>query len=168
MIRSMRLDGSTACMAIEGATDTQVFRAYVRQVLWPTLRPGDLVQSNWPRRERRNTTGARSYSGLNGSVATLQVARDRLVGCSSWTLRFAVYSSGGNLSRRSSCWQWGGTCAFPFRTVTSRNSLLSADCWSTGRPRHRLEVGPTLRPGNSASIATDVLQLCSRGEGRGR
>src|SRR5450631_2097408 len=48
----------------------------------------------------------------DGSVATLQVARDRLAGCSSWPLRFAVYSDGGNLSRRSSCWQWGGTCAF--------------------------------------------------------
>jgi transposase len=43
MICSMRLDGSTACMTIEGATDTQVFRAYVRRVLCPTLRPGDLV-----------------------------------------------------------------------------------------------------------------------------
>jgi hypothetical protein len=40
------LDG---LQAIEGATDTKVFRAYVRQVLCPTLRPGDLVQSNWPR-----------------------------------------------------------------------------------------------------------------------
>jgi hypothetical protein len=29
----------------------------------------------------------------------LQVARDRLAGCSSWPLRFAVYSSGGNLNR---------------------------------------------------------------------
>lgn len=43
MICSMRLDGSTACMTIEGSTDTEVFRAYVRQVLCPTLRPGDLV-----------------------------------------------------------------------------------------------------------------------------
>src|SRR3984893_16196084 len=34
---------------------------------------------------------------MAGSVATLQVARDRLAGCSSWPLRFAVYSSGGNL-----------------------------------------------------------------------
>src|SRR6202040_3806628 len=51
-----------------------------------------------------------------GSVATLQVARDKLAGCSFWPLRFAVYSSGGNLNRKSSCWQWGGTCAFPFRT----------------------------------------------------
>lgn len=43
MISSIRLDGSTACMIVESATDTEVFRAYVRQVLVPTLRPGDLV-----------------------------------------------------------------------------------------------------------------------------
>jgi transposase len=30
-------------MTVEGATDTEVFRAYVSQVLCPTLRPGDLV-----------------------------------------------------------------------------------------------------------------------------
>ena len=39
----MRLDGSTACMAVEGATDTELFRAYVRRVLCPTLRTGDVV-----------------------------------------------------------------------------------------------------------------------------
>lgn len=39
----MRLDGTTACMAIEGATDTEVFREYVRRVLCPMLRPGDVV-----------------------------------------------------------------------------------------------------------------------------
>ena len=43
MIGSIRLDGSTACMTIEGATDTEVFRAYVRQVLCPSLHPGDVV-----------------------------------------------------------------------------------------------------------------------------
>ncbi len=43
MISSIRLDGSTACMAIESATDTEVFQTYVRQVLCPTLRPGDVV-----------------------------------------------------------------------------------------------------------------------------
>ena len=63
-----------------------------------------------------------------GSVATLQVARDRLAGCSSWPLRFAVYSSDGNLSRRSSCWQWGDTCAFPFRTAMSRSCSPSGAC----------------------------------------
>lgn len=30
-------------MAIEGTTDTEVFRAYVRQVLCPALHPGDVV-----------------------------------------------------------------------------------------------------------------------------
>jgi transposase len=43
MICAMRLDGSTACMTIEGATDTEVFRAYVRRVLCPTLRKDDVV-----------------------------------------------------------------------------------------------------------------------------
>ena len=43
MISSIRLDGSAACMTIEGATDTQVFRSYVREVLCPKLRAGDMV-----------------------------------------------------------------------------------------------------------------------------
>ena len=43
MISSLRLDGSTACMALEGATDTESFRTYVRAVLVPTLRPGDTI-----------------------------------------------------------------------------------------------------------------------------
>jgi transposase len=43
MISSVRLDGSTACMTMAGATDTEVFRAYVAKVLVPTLRPGDIV-----------------------------------------------------------------------------------------------------------------------------
>lgn len=43
MISSIRLDGRTAALAIEGATDTEVFQVYVREVLCPTLRRGDLV-----------------------------------------------------------------------------------------------------------------------------
>lgn len=43
MISSVRLDGSSACMTIEGATDTLVFREYVRHVLCPSLRAGDVV-----------------------------------------------------------------------------------------------------------------------------
>lgn len=43
MISSIRLDGSTTCMAIEGATDTEVFHAYVREFLVPVLRKGDIV-----------------------------------------------------------------------------------------------------------------------------
>jgi transposase len=43
MISSVRLDGTSACMTIAGATDTEVFRAYVRDILVPALRPGDIV-----------------------------------------------------------------------------------------------------------------------------
>jgi transposase len=43
MISSIRLNGSTACMAIDESTSAVVFREYVRQVLVPTLRPGDIV-----------------------------------------------------------------------------------------------------------------------------
>jgi transposase len=43
MLGSIRLDGVTSCLVIEGATDSDVFREYVRQVLGPTLRPGDIV-----------------------------------------------------------------------------------------------------------------------------
>ncbi len=43
MISSIRADGSTACMTIDGATCAEVFRAYVEHVLAPTLRPGDIV-----------------------------------------------------------------------------------------------------------------------------
>ena len=43
MISAIRVDGSTACMTIDGATDTEVFQAYVWAVLCPTLRSGDIV-----------------------------------------------------------------------------------------------------------------------------
>ena len=43
MLSSIRLDGSSACMTIEGATATEVFSTYVREVLCPKLRPGDIV-----------------------------------------------------------------------------------------------------------------------------
>ena len=41
ILGSLRLDGSTACMTVEGAADAEVFQAYVRHVLCPTLRPGE-------------------------------------------------------------------------------------------------------------------------------
>lgn len=43
MIAALRLDGPTAPMVIEGATDAAVFRAYVKHVLVPVLRPGQIV-----------------------------------------------------------------------------------------------------------------------------
>ena len=43
MIASLRLNGKSACMTLEGATTTDVFQAYVRAVLLPTLKRGDVV-----------------------------------------------------------------------------------------------------------------------------
>jgi len=43
MISSVRLDGTSACMTIDGATNTEVFHAYVHEILVPSLRPGDIV-----------------------------------------------------------------------------------------------------------------------------
>jgi transposase len=43
MISSVRLDGSTACMVVDGATNKEVFLAYVQHILLPTLKPGDVV-----------------------------------------------------------------------------------------------------------------------------
>lgn len=43
MISSLRLDGSTACMVVDGATDKDVFGVYVRHTLLPTLKAGDII-----------------------------------------------------------------------------------------------------------------------------
>lgn len=43
LISGLRLTGMDAPMVIEGAVTTAVFEAYVRDVLCPTLRPGDIV-----------------------------------------------------------------------------------------------------------------------------
>lgn len=43
MISSVRLDGTTACMTVGGATDTATFKSYVGEILLPTLREGDVV-----------------------------------------------------------------------------------------------------------------------------
>ena len=46
MISSVRLDGTSACMTIAGATDTEEFRTYFRDILVPALRPGDIEVLN--------------------------------------------------------------------------------------------------------------------------
>ena len=43
MISSVRLDGSTACMVVDGATNKEVFKAYVSDILLPTLQADDIV-----------------------------------------------------------------------------------------------------------------------------
>lgn len=43
MTSSIRLDGTTACMHLPGAADTAAFVTYIGEVLYPTLRQGDIV-----------------------------------------------------------------------------------------------------------------------------
>lgn len=43
MISSVRRDGSTACMVVDGATTKDIFEAYVEQILLPTLKVSDIV-----------------------------------------------------------------------------------------------------------------------------
>ena len=43
LLSSVRLNGSTAAMVIEGATDAEVFLQYAKAVLARSLRPGDIV-----------------------------------------------------------------------------------------------------------------------------
>lgn len=43
MLAALSLHGIDATMTLEGATATEVFQAYVEQILGPTLRPGDMV-----------------------------------------------------------------------------------------------------------------------------
>lgn len=43
MISALRFDGSTADMVLDGATDGEAFLAYVREILTPSLRRGDIV-----------------------------------------------------------------------------------------------------------------------------
>jgi len=43
MMASLRLNGRTECLTLEGATDTESFRVYVERMLVPTLQSGDIV-----------------------------------------------------------------------------------------------------------------------------
>lgn len=43
MISALRVDGSTADMVLESATDSAVFLIYVQEILVPWLRPNDIV-----------------------------------------------------------------------------------------------------------------------------
>lgn len=43
MLGALGTQGLQAVMTVDGATDTEVFRTYVTQVLGPTLAPGDIV-----------------------------------------------------------------------------------------------------------------------------
>jgi transposase len=48
MLGAVGIEGLQAVIPVDGATDADVFRPSVKQVLGPTLRPGDMVvMDNW-------------------------------------------------------------------------------------------------------------------------
>ena len=60
MISALSCHGLEAMMTVEGATDGEVFRVYVRQVLCPTLQPGDIVVMD--------NLGAHKVSGIREAI----------------------------------------------------------------------------------------------------
>jgi transposase len=43
MISSIRINGSTECLVFEGSVERKMFRAYMREMLLPVLKRGDIV-----------------------------------------------------------------------------------------------------------------------------
>jgi transposase len=62
LLGALSCTGLEAVMMIEGATDADVFRAYVREVLCPTLREGDLIIAD--------NLSAHKAAGIQGAIAT--------------------------------------------------------------------------------------------------
>lgn len=60
MISALSCQGLQALMTVEGATDGEVFRVYVRQLLCPTLQPGDIVVMD--------NLGAHKVSGIREAI----------------------------------------------------------------------------------------------------
>lgn len=57
---SLGISGLSALMTVEGATDGEVFRVYVEQVLCPTLKQGDIVVMD--------NLGAHKVSGVREAI----------------------------------------------------------------------------------------------------
>ena len=60
VLGSLSCHGLEAVMTVEGATDGAVFRAYVSQVLAPTLKPGDVVVMD--------NLGAHKVDGIRSAI----------------------------------------------------------------------------------------------------
>lgn len=60
VLGSLSCQGLEAVMTIEGATDGAVFRAYVGEVLAPTLKPGDVVVMD--------NLGAHKVDGIRSAI----------------------------------------------------------------------------------------------------
>lgn len=66
MIGAVRQDGSTACMTVEGAVNAEIFRSYVREVLLPTMRAGDiLVMDNLSTHKDQESLDLLKNAGVN-------------------------------------------------------------------------------------------------------
>jgi DDE superfamily endonuclease len=76
VIAALRLKGLGAPAVFDGPMDSPTFRAYVDQVLVPTLRPGDVVvldnlaAPSSPRSERRSSRWARACASSRPIVRT--------------------------------------------------------------------------------------------------
>ena len=76
MISSIRLDGSTACMTVGGATNTEIFQAYVAEILLPTLEDGDIVvMDNLSAHKKRTHYRADRLRGRERRVPAALLAR---------------------------------------------------------------------------------------------
>jgi len=72
----LRMDGLTAPMLLDGPMHGRAFRAYVKQVLVPELRPGDIVVMDNP--GSGSGTGLGSHKGA-GVRAAIEAAGARLL-----------------------------------------------------------------------------------------
>jgi transposase len=84
MLAALSVRGVEAVMTIDGATDAEVFRAYVEHVLCPTLAPGDIVVMDNLR--------AHKVAGI----------RERIEACSAQLIYLPPYSP--DLSPIEPCW----------------------------------------------------------------
>jgi transposase len=84
IIGAMGRSGLDALMTVDGATDGDIFRVYVGEVLCPTLRPGDIVVMD--------NLGAHKVSGI----------REAIEGCGAKLIYLPPYSP--DLSPIERCW----------------------------------------------------------------
>ena len=84
IIGALGRSGLDALMTVDGATDGDIFRVYVSEVLCPTLRPGDIVVMD--------NLGAHKVSGI----------REAIEGCGAKLIYLPPYSP--DLSPIERCW----------------------------------------------------------------
>jgi DDE superfamily endonuclease len=74
----LRLCGVTAALAFPGATNTDVFEAYVEQVLVPELKPGDVViwDNLKPPQSEEATEAIEAAGARSGAAAAVESGPD--------------------------------------------------------------------------------------------